>query len=272
MLLSSSTTRWGFKLLTAFAILALSVALVFVAIYGQRICTIVNPPLTHTLFWVGDRQSELRNRLNNQADVNAKNGSGATPLHLAAQFGKPTSVNMLIDAGANVLARDNRGQGVLHYAVNGGSADSIRTLLKHGAELNLQDRFSISPLHRAVSLGASAPTNGANVTLLLNAGADIDATTNEGDTPLHWAVTSYYVNQTLIPLLRAGSDLERTNNKGETPLHIAARTASEEAALLLMSHGANSLIRDHSGSTPFELTQKYNSRFSQTTMAALRGK
>jgi len=50
------------------------------------------------------------------ADVDAKDGSGQTPLHVASSLETKRVPELLIAKGANVNARDNRGNTPLHLA------------------------------------------------------------------------------------------------------------------------------------------------------------
>jgi uncharacterized protein len=54
-----------------------------------------------------------------------------TPLHIAAQFNKPISVKILLDAGAKVMPKDADGKTPLDYAE---SADVIKLLKSYGAK------------------------------------------------------------------------------------------------------------------------------------------
>lgn len=70
--------------------------------------------------------------------VNVSDGSGATPLHLAARQGHRSCVRMLLNNGALVCALTARygcpGSSPLHLAARGGSLDCVRELLSWGAD------------------------------------------------------------------------------------------------------------------------------------------
>ncbi|KAH0457635.1 hypothetical protein IEQ34_012950 [Dendrobium chrysotoxum] len=70
--------------------------------------------------------------------VNVSDGSGATPLHLAARQGHRSCVRILLNNGALVCALTARygcpGSSPLHLAARGGSMDCVRELLSWGAD------------------------------------------------------------------------------------------------------------------------------------------
>lgn len=250
-------------------VLLVCLAVIIVIVYGPRIYRIANPALNHTLFWVSSSESRLATRIHNGEDVNKANHEGFTPLHLAAQFGEPKNLSLLINAGADVLARNQLGQSVLYQAVSGGPAENIRILLRNGANVNVGDHFQVSPLHRAVSLGESGASKGQNVVLLLAAGADIDARTDKGDSPVHWAATSYYLDWALLPILKAGGNPNGVNNQGKSPLHTASSMGDEAAVLMLLAYGADPSIRDQEGKTAFVYAGDRPQPFTEKTMSLL---
>ncbi|CAK9188189.1 unnamed protein product [Ilex paraguariensis] len=70
--------------------------------------------------------------------VNIRDGTGATPLHLAASQRRPGCVRILLDSGALVCVSTSGygylGSTPLHMAARGGSLDCVRELLAWGAD------------------------------------------------------------------------------------------------------------------------------------------
>jgi ankyrin repeat protein len=116
--------------------------------------------------------------------VEAWSPDGFQALHLAAFFGHADAAEALLERGADP-ATVSRHQFIkvtpLHSAVASEGAENLRTveaLLRHGAPVNAPAEGGGTPLHSAASNG-----NTAIVRALVAAGADWDATKDDGKTP-----------------------------------------------------------------------------------------
>lgn len=103
----------------------------------------------------------------------------------------------------------------------------------------------------------------------LEAGADVNARDPAtGMTPLHYAVsadvTDYVRDRVLGPILARNPEINAQNNDGATPLHLAVAPAMRNARTgtmeKLIKQGANSLIRDKAGKTPFDCAKDQEGR------------
>ena len=94
---------------------------------------------------------------------------GFTPVALAAFFGQPAAVKVLIAAGADVKAAAKNALKVqaLHAAVAGRNLEIVKAVLDAGADPNAQQQAGFRPIHEA---GTNA--NRALAELLLEHGAD----------------------------------------------------------------------------------------------------
>ena len=105
-----------------------------------------------------------------------------SPLLAAAQFGDVDECDKLVKAGADVNTAWFR-ETALYKAVVGGHEACASLLLKAGADVNAVQINGRTPLHRAV-----AKDSEACVSLLLQAGADVHATNKDGQTVWHMAI------------------------------------------------------------------------------------
>ncbi len=94
----------------------------------------------------------LRQLLAEQPDrVQSWSGDGFTALHLAAFFGRPGAVALLLESGADVGAVARNGMRVqpLHSAAAGRDVQSVRLLLAAGADPDAEQHGGWTPLMAA---------------------------------------------------------------------------------------------------------------------------
>ena len=84
-----------------------------------------------------------------RVEVEETDAEGRTGLHFAAAAGRGgSSVRMLLDLGANINARDRSGMTPLHLAAMGGGG-AVTELLLAGADPHAADKRGYSPLRYA---------------------------------------------------------------------------------------------------------------------------
>lgn len=131
---------------------------------------------------------------------------------------------------------DKWGLNVLHRACESGQVLQCLELLTQGADPNI----TTSGNHGYTSPLLLAAANGhlECVTLLLQWGADANATDEWGNTALYKAV-GYNHLECMAVLLEHGADPDKGNKWGATPLQHAAIQGYERAAVLLANAGCD---------------------------------
>lgn len=128
-------------------------------------------------------------------------------------------------------------------------------LLEQGADVNARMRGSrLTPLHVAARHGLEEL-----VELFLKHGADVKATSCEGETPLNAACAGAerpseagrYL-RVVQQLLEAGAEPRTAGKKKHTPLHNACSNCSPRIAELLLQHGAEADVANCAGYTPMD--------------------
>ena len=195
-------------------------------------------------------EDKVRVLLARGAQVKQRSQAGVDALTLgAAQFGTSASIARLLDAGAEIRppegVRVRRSPLVL--AAMTGDVAAITLLLTRGAEP------SSEALSEAVTFGYADV-----VRALIEAGADARITESSGVNLLHWATITN--RAAVIPVLvRAGVPLNATDDNGFTPLMYAATVDVGDTDTLkaLLSSGADRKIRNDQGRTPLDQARHY---------------
>ena len=86
----------------------------------------------------------------------------------------------------------------------------------------------------------------------LEAGADVNASTMWGQTPLHLASRGGRPEMVLL-LIHAGGNVNAQDQWGQTPLHLAVAERHADTARLLIESGADAQIKNNSQATALDL-------------------
>ncbi|CAG9764408.1 unnamed protein product [Ceutorhynchus assimilis] len=175
-------------------------------------------------------------------EINTRDFSGDTQLHVAAWSGKRELVKHLLARGAKMDIKDYYyGQTALHFAAERGHFEIAKILLKHGANVNATDKNIKTPLH------ASCKHPNANIAwmileLLLKFNAEIDKKCADGETSLHVASRHGHI-EVINSLLQNGANIDAQDNAGKSPLYVATESNNPEVVSYLLQKGANIHIK-----------------------------
>jgi hypothetical protein len=190
-----------------------------------------------------------------QAPPSPQEKSRYTGLFAAAARGDATGVERLVAGGARVDARDGYGRTPLHVAAYGGHADAMRALVKAGADPNAleHDRYDIVTI---AAVAADLPT----LRLSLALGASAKNVTSRYDGTALIAAAHLGHDVIVAELIRAGAPLDHVNNLGWTALIesiVLGNGGPRHTATLdaLVKAGANVNLADRNGATPLALAR-----------------
>ena len=180
------------------------------------------------------------------AEVEVKDKTGFSPLHWACRSGSLAVVKVLVKAGARVCVADNKGNGCLTVAAHHGHTETVRTLLcMPEVDVNQSNDSGFTALHHAVFEKHSDV-----VQLLIDAGADIDEKYAVMDVaPLRCACEVGEL-EIVKMLVEAGADVCATEENGDTCLTVAAYHGHTETVRYLVGWNKVDVNhRDFSGHT-----------------------
>ena len=154
-----------------------------------------------------------------------------------------TQVRTLSKSRQNLEAQDARGTTPLIYAAAFGSVESLRILLEAGADVNAQNAQDVT----ALIWGAWDP---ARVKLLLAKGANPNATSKQGRTPLIAAAAVDGNEEAVELLLAKGADARAKDGMGVTALALSSRQSGVRMLRMLFAAGAEVNEADRARFTP----------------------
>jgi len=142
---------------------------------------------------------------------------GGTVLHLAVADLSDSVINLLLKRHVNIEVKDKVGRIALQIGAALSTVPTVRTLLCHGANVNAVD---FNSLHLAAE-----KANLANVNILLNHEANIDAISTTAGTALHVAVSDGEID-IVHELLHRPANTEILNTDGNARRCVLSRWPS----------------------------------------------
>ena len=164
--------------------------------------------------------------------IDATDARGRTPLTWAASRGDEHALSLLLDAGADPNTFDTYGDGAITHAAENDCHACVRLLLEANAEMS-----PVLPTGKrqlgAVNHTTRYASKVSSLKQLLDSGADVDATTLEGWTPLFNVARHDRVDFARL-LLAYGANINATSKLGQTPLTTAITYNSHNVLRLLL--------------------------------------
>lgn len=198
--------------------------------------------------------------IENDADINIKDGNDTSPLFIAYANGQIDIADLLIKNGAidNVNTEDNTGKTPIFYAYIGAHFKTIKKLKDIGAnsKIDTPDKLGRTPIFYAYAFGnfdiVEALKDATKYGDDTNAIGNINMRNNKGETPLFFTCKRKKHNSKIKILLQNGADINAENNYGQTVLFKAFMNGRIKFAKKLISYGASGDINtyDNFGKTP----------------------
>ena len=140
-------------------------------------------------------------------------------------------------------------QNLLNASLHG-DWQGMKAAILSGADVNATDENGDTPLLMVTRLSYFKQTK-----FLVENGANVNVANKKNITPLHYAVE--YNNVQMIKLLLDNqANTEAVDNINETPMHWACWTGNIKAAKLLIKYGANPHPINNTGIKPIDLAKR----------------
>ncbi|EPS37921.1 hypothetical protein H072_8368 [Dactylellina haptotyla CBS 200.50] len=227
-------------------------AIVKILIENGALINAANSTKETPLFWALGAGGIKRNPaifkvfLDNGADIMAQNSNGDSPLIIAAGSGPLSAVKVLVEAGMDVNLRNKLGETALFHASKMNCADIAQFLLENGARGSLEVWETVHK--RTPLLIAALRGHYGAAKILVDAGANVNITDDERETPLSLACIKDYDTSKL--LVDAGANVNAIRYDRHTPLLDTIDEDQYETFKLLIDSGADIEFRRRNSASP----------------------
>ncbi|KAF2033169.1 ankyrin [Setomelanomma holmii] len=183
-----------------------------------------------------------------------------TPIYYAVYHQREAALTHFLRTGGSPDDVDGTGLPPLCIAVANGYTEIVRILLDAGANVDATTtEAGETALHIAIKNNRSEV-----VDMLLESGPELEVhTTETNETPLHYAASKSVSLATVVSLLRLGAKYDTLNSKGQTPAESAllANNIQGAVAIINAAHGKrNKLAKEKE--MLLKHVEKANNRFS----------
>ena len=182
-------------------------------------------------------------------------------------YATPVRIKELLAAGAELEGADEEGRTALMWTVRSGQLENVKTLIALHAKVNARDRSGRTTLFYAFMGSGQYHPSPQVVTALLDAGADVNAVSKYGETPLKMALATD--NAATVALLKqhgarvglaeaafsGDSEQVQTLLRNGADIHSSAVTSALETAIRTEKPGVVKLLLA-AGADPNARTEK----------------
>lgn len=187
--------------------------------------------------------------LENGVNPNSCNVNASNALHLAAARNNFVVLNFLKDLKINLAARNAKGMTPLNLAIVRNHIESVRTFLEY-PYININTSGIKTPLMFACEYG-----NLDIIDLLIENGADLNLQDESLYAAIHYAVIAKRIDVVKHLIKQDNLDVNTTTNEGWTALHFAAQLGYHEIAEVLLNTGKIENIKDINGNSALDLAR-----------------
>ncbi|XP_035508644.1 CARD- and ANK-containing Inflammasome Adaptor Protein [Morone saxatilis] len=173
----------------------------------------------------------LLEELLEDTDINSVNSSSETLLHVAAEYGHLSIIELLVRKGARLDLQDNKGHTALHRAASRGHTKIVRALIQAGAPIYTLDLQGKTPVH------LSAENDHLNSVKVLVKEEAKQSESHTKDMFLHMAAMEDDWRLAEM-LLQGGAATDARNQHKKTALFYAVSRNNEKTVTVLLNAGA----------------------------------
>lgn len=174
--------------------------------------------------------------LKNRMIAEFKNSLGENLLHILFRVatrkrGEILEVTkLLLDFKVDATTQNKQGFTPLHFAVKQKNYDLVSAMIENGADVKeLTFEEKLSPLYIAALCGNDTEI----LDLLVKSGADVNAKTMHGRTPLHEACIQNY-NDQIIFLIKKGANVCVEDAKGRSPFSLLSFSLENKCLITML--------------------------------------
>jgi len=146
---------------------------------------------------------------------------GNTYLHLAARYGNAGMCKQFVNVGEiDIDTKNETGNTALHVCIANKKPHLARTLIRLGADVDMKNNKGLTALHMACTIAEMEC-----VTVLIKNKADVNAKAEDGSTPMHEAAGGGRYN-IMQALEQKGAKMHQPDNDGRLPLMLGIQAGA----------------------------------------------